>query len=106
MSKRKANKHVPKIIADISEGRYSLKRVSEGERDPSRLSRIKKLFKKLKKAKGELIEDRIILFFELGKELGEDNVYVGEKMIEYVHERCTKVLRKATHEFQLVKTGR
>src|SRR6266540_3328697 len=79
MSKRKANQYVPKIIADLSEGRYSLKRVPEGERDPSRLCRIKRLFKKLKRAKGELIEDRIILFFELGKELGDDNIHVGEK---------------------------
>src|SRR6266498_756742 len=79
MSKRKANQYIPKIIADLSEGRYSLKRVPEGERDPSRLCRIKKLFKKLKRAKGELLEDRIILFFELGKELGDDKICVGEK---------------------------
>src|SRR6266540_2838175 len=79
MNKRKANQYIPKIIADLSEGRYSLKRVPEGERDPSRLCRIKKLFKKLKKAKGELIEDRIILFFELGKELGDDKIDVGKK---------------------------
>src|SRR6266498_4062183 len=79
MSRCKANQHVPKIIADLSEGRYSLKRVPEGERDPSRLCRIKKLFKKLKRAKGELLEDRIIIFFELGKELGNDKIYVGEK---------------------------
>ena len=26
MVKRKANQHIPKIIADLSEGRYSLKR--------------------------------------------------------------------------------
>ena len=106
MNKRKANQYVPKIIADLSEGRYSLKRVPGGERDPSRLCRIKKLFKKLKKAKGELLEDRIILFFELGKELGDDKIYVGEKMIDYVHEGCTKVLKRATHGFQLVKIGR
>ena len=79
MSKCKANRYIQKIIADLSEGRYSLKRVPEGERDPSRLCRIKKLLKKLKKAKGELIEDRIILFFELGKELGDDKTHVGEK---------------------------
>src|SRR6266498_3697557 len=79
MSKRKANQNVSKIIADLSEGQYSLKRVPEGERDPSRLCRIKKLFKKLKRAKGELLEDRIILFFELGKELGDDKICVGEK---------------------------
>src|SRR6266540_440126 len=79
MSRRKANQDVPKIIADLSEGRYSLKRVPEGERNPSRVRRIKRLFKKLRKAKGELISDRMLLFFELGKELGEENVNVGEK---------------------------
>ena len=79
MSKCKANQYLPKIIADLLEGRYSLKRVPEGERDPSRLCRIKKLMKRLKKAKGELTEDRMILFFKLGKELGENQVSIGEK---------------------------
>ena len=77
MDKHKANQHIPKIIADLSEGRYSLKRVLEGERDPSRLGRIKKLLKKLKRSKGELIGDRLILFFELGKELGNDKIKIG-----------------------------
>src|SRR6266542_3974420 len=95
MSKRKANQHVPKIIADLSEGRYSLKRVPEGERDSSRLCRIKKLFKKLKKAKGELIEDRIILFFELGKELGTDNVAIGEKNDRLCARRVYKSFEKS-----------
>src|SRR6266540_2260540 len=79
MDKRKANQHIPKIIEDLSEGRYSLKKVSEGERGPSRLGRIKKLLKKLKRSKGELIGDRLLLFFELGKELGEEKVNLGEK---------------------------
>src|SRR6266540_940432 len=79
MDKRKANQHIPKIIADLSEGRYSLKRVPEGERGPSRLGRIKKLLKKLKRSKGELIGDRLILFFELGKELGDDQIKEGDK---------------------------
>src|SRR6266498_1125645 len=95
MSKRKANQNVLKIIADLSEGRYSLKKVPEGERDPSRLRRIKKLFKKLKKAKGELIEDRIILFFELGKELGEDKIYVGEKNDRLCARRVYKSFEKS-----------
>src|SRR6266542_3194580 len=95
MSKRKANQYIPKIIADLSEGRYSLKRVPEGERDPSRLCRIKKLFKKLKRAKGELIEDRIILFFELGKELGDDNIYVGEKNDRLCARRVYKSFEKS-----------
>src|SRR6266536_2365349 len=95
MSKRKANQNVPKIIADLSEGRYSLKRVSEGERDPSRLCRIKKLFKKLKKAKGELTADRIILFFELGKKLGDDKIYVGEKNDRLCARRVYKSFEKS-----------
>ena len=79
MSKRKANQYLLKIIADLLEGRYSLQRVPEGEREPTRLGRIKRLLKKLKKAKGELTEDKMVLFFELGKELGEDKVFIGEK---------------------------
>src|SRR6266540_5937569 len=95
ISNRKANQHVPKIIADLLERRYSLKRVPEGERNPSRLCRIKKLFKKLKKAKGEVIEDRIILFFELGKELGTDNIYVGEKNDRLCARRLYKSFEKS-----------
>ena len=79
MSKRKANQNVPKIIADLVEGRYSLKKVPEGERDPSRMKRIKKLLKKINKVKEEVIDERMIFFFELGKELGDDKIYVEEK---------------------------
>src|SRR6266540_3792931 len=95
MSRRKANQDVPKIIADLSEGRYSLKRVPEGERNPSRICRIKKLFKKLKKAKGELMSKRILLFFELGKELGEENVNVGEKNDRLCARRVYKSFEKS-----------
>src|SRR6266498_1494515 len=95
MSRHKANKHIPKIITDLSEGRYSLKRVPEGERDPSRLGRIKKLLKKLKRVKGELLEDRIILFFELGKELGDEKVYVGDKNDRLCARRVYKSFEKS-----------
>src|SRR6266498_2879378 len=95
MTKHKANQHVPKIIADLSEGRYSLKRVPEGERDPSRLGRIKKLFKKLRKAKGELMEERMILFFKLGKELEEDKIHVGEKNDRLCARRVYKSFEKS-----------
>ncbi len=95
MDKRKVNQHIPKIIADLSEGRYSLKRVPEGEKGPSRLGRIKKLLKKLKRSKGELLEDRIILFFELGKELGDDNIYVGEKNDRLCARRVYKSFEKS-----------
>src|SRR6266542_1674962 len=95
MSRHKANRYVPTIITDLSEGRYSLKKVPEGERDPSRLGRIKKLLKKLKRAKGELLEDRIILFFELGKELGDDNIYEGEKNDRLCARRVYKSFEKS-----------
>ena len=95
MDKRKANQNVPKIIADLSEGRYSLKRVPERERGPSRLGRIKKLLKKLKRAKGELIGDRLILFFELGKELGDEKVKEGEKNDKLCARRVYKSFEKS-----------
>src|SRR6266542_1618061 len=95
MSKRKANQYILKIIADLSEGRYSLKKVPEEERNPSRLCRIKTLFKKLKKAKGELMEDKIILFFELGKELRDDKIYVGEKNDRLCARRVYKSFEKS-----------
>src|SRR6266542_1747090 len=95
MSKKKANQHVPKIIADLSEGRYSLKKVPEGERNPSRLCRIKKLFKKLRKAKGELMSERILLFFELGKELGEERINVGKKNDRLCVRRVYKSFEKS-----------
>ena len=95
MDKRKANQNVPKIIADLSEGRYSLKRVPEGERGPSRLGRIKKLLKKLKRSKGELIGDRLILFFELGKELGDDQIKEGDKNDRLCARRVYKSFEKS-----------
>ncbi len=95
MSKRKANQYIPKIITDLSEGRYILKKVPEGERDPSRLCRIKKLFKKLRRARGEVMEDRMILLFELGKELGDDNTCVGEKNDRLCARRVYKSFEKS-----------
>ena len=53
------------------------------------------MVKKLKRAKGELIEDRIILFFELGKELGDDNIYVGEKNDRLYARRVYKSFEKS-----------
>src|SRR6266542_6521830 len=95
MDKRKANQHIPKIIADLSEGRYSLKRVPEGERGPSRLGRIKKLFKKLKRAKGELLGDKLVLFFELGKEVGDEKIKDGDKNDRLCARRVYKSFEKS-----------
>ena len=95
MSKRKANQQVPRIIADIVEGRYSLKRVSEGEKDPSRMKIIKKLLNKIHKVRGKLIEERMILFFELEKELGEKVIILGEKNDRVCARRVYKSFEKS-----------
>ncbi len=95
MDKRKANQHIPKIIADLSEGRYSLKRVPEGERGPSRLGRIKTLLKKLKRSKGELLGDKLVLFFELGKELGDEKIKDGDKNDRLCARRVYKSFEKS-----------
>ena len=66
------NQYILKIKKDLQEGCYSLKKVLEEERDPSKVKRVKKLWKKIKKAKEKLIEEKMLLFFELEKELEED----------------------------------
>ena len=43
MTKQKSNQTVQKIKVDVQEGRYSLKRVPGGKRNPLRAKRIKKL---------------------------------------------------------------
>src|SRR6266540_7346978 len=94
-SKRKANQNMSKVIADLLEGRYSLQRVPEGEWEPTRLGRIKRLLKKLKKAKGETTKTKMILFFELGKELGVDNVTIGDKNDRLCARRIYKSFEKS-----------
>ena len=79
MTKQKSNQAIQKIKADLQERRYTLKKVPEGERNPSRTKRIKKLWKKIKKVKEESIEDKMLLFFELGKELEDEYMQGGNK---------------------------
>ncbi len=77
--KQKSQQAIQKIKADLQEGRYSLKRVPAEERNPFRPKRIKKLWKKIKKAKEESTEDKMLLFFELEKELGDERIPGGNK---------------------------
>ena len=79
MTKQKLEQSIQKIKTDLQEGHYSLKRVPAGERNPFRAKRIKKLWKKIKKAKKESIEDKMLLFFKLGKELGDERTQGGNK---------------------------
>ncbi len=43
MTKQKIKQTTQKIKADLKEGQYSLKRISERERNPSRAKRLKKI---------------------------------------------------------------
>ncbi len=79
MTKQNANQYIQKIKADLQDGQYSLKKVVEGERNPSREKRIKRLQRKIKKAEKEMTEEKILLFFELGKELGDKRMDVRNK---------------------------
>ncbi len=79
MTKHNSKQNVQKIKADLQDKRYSLKRVPAGERNPLRMKRIKKLWKKIERAKGKLTEERMLLFFELGKELEDERTNGGDK---------------------------
>ncbi len=56
-----------------------MEKVIERDRDPLRRKRIKSLEKRINKTKQELTKDRMLLYFELGKELGKEYVKGGSK---------------------------
>ena len=95
MTKRNLNQKIQKIKADLQEGHYTLKRIPEGEKGPSRVKRIKKLWKKIGKAKEELTEEKMLLFFELGKELEEERTNSGNKNLRLVARRVYKSFEKS-----------
>jgi len=95
MTKQKLEQSIQKIKTDLQEGHYSLKRVPAGERNPFRAKRIKKLWKKIKKAKEESTEDKILLFFELGKELGDEHTQGGNKNYKLTAQRLYKSFGKS-----------
>src|SRR6266542_6111163 len=95
MTKRKSNQYVQKIKADLQEEKYSLKRVPAGERNPLRTKRIKKLWKKIERAKEELTEDKMILFFELRKELGDERTDIRNKNNRLIARRLYKSFEKS-----------
>jgi len=53
--------------------------VDESIKNPSRKKRIKVLMKKTQKMKGEQIKDRMLLLFELERELDDKYIYKGNK---------------------------
>ncbi len=95
MTKQKSNRIVKKIKADLQEGHYNLKRVPAGDRNLSRGKRIKKLWKKIDRAKEELTEDKMLLFFELGKELEDERADIGNKNYRLIARRLYKSFEKS-----------
>jgi len=87
----------------LTRKKVQFEKVSEDERNSFRVKRIKKLRKKIEKVKEELIEEKILLFFELGKELRDDYTWSGEKMIKFLFKDCIKVLRKLIYKCHLIK---
>ncbi len=95
MTKQKSKQTVQKIKADVQGGHYSLKRIPDEDRDPSRAKRMKKLWKKIKKAKEESTEEKMLLFFELGKELGDEYTLSGIKNYKTIARRIYKSFGKS-----------
>src|SRR6266498_5362314 len=95
MTKQKSNQVIQKIKADVQEGHYSLKKVPAGERNPLRAKRIKKLWKKIKKVKEESTEDKMLLFFEYGKELENERTSGGNKNYRLIARRLYKSFEKS-----------
>src|SRR6266498_1952447 len=94
MTKQRSNQTVQKIKADVQGGHYSLKRISGEDRDPSRTKRIKKLWRKIKKAKEKTTKEKMLLFFELGKELGDEYTQGGIKNYKTIARRIYKSFGK------------
>ena len=69
---------IQQIKDNIQRKNYTLKRVNKSEKNSFRKKNVKKLLKKIREEKGESIKDRMLIFFELNKELGEDQIN-GEK---------------------------
>ena len=63
---------IQRIKKDLSERRYILKKVKEQRKNLFHKKKIKKLMKKVKEAKKESLKERMLLLFELEKEMRED----------------------------------
>jgi len=64
--------NIQQIKDDVQRKEYNLKRMNESEKDPFRKKRVKRLLRKIRNKKGESTKDRMLTFFELSKELGDD----------------------------------
>ena len=81
---------IQQIKSDLRERRYTLVKVEEINKNPSQKKRIKRLIKKVKKAREESTKERMLLSFELGKEMGEDRAKGGNKHDKTLAQRIYK----------------
>ena len=95
MTKQKLSQTIQKIKTDLQEGQYSLKRVPAGERNSLRIKRIKKMWKKIERAEGESTEKKMLLLFELEKELGEEYTRGGNKHQKLIAQKVYKSFEKS-----------
>src|SRR6266498_145583 len=70
-------------------------RIPARERNLSRVKRIKKLWRKIEKAKKELIEEKMLLFFELGKELEDERMDCENKNYRLIAQKIYKSFEKS-----------
>ncbi len=92
MTKEYQNKQ--QIIKNIKEGQYSWEKVMKGEKNLSWAKKIKKLEKKIQKARKEFTKIRMLLLFELGKKLEEDYKNGGNKYDKHLAWRIYKSFEK------------
>ena len=67
-----------KIIKDIEQGRYQLKKIEE-ELSPTRKERLSKWTKKIERSREETQEKKMSLLFGLGKKLQNNYTRGGNK---------------------------
>ena len=67
-----------KIIKDIEQGQYQVKRIEE-ELNLSRKERLRRRMEEIERSREETYERKMLLLFRLGKELRDDYTRGGKK---------------------------
>ncbi len=84
-SKMSINKcKIQQIINDIKEENYQLEWIKKEERDFSKQKKIKKLYKKIQKIIEESSKDKMLLLFELRKNLEDEYIKEGNKRYKVI----------------------
>ncbi len=80
MFQTKMKQHTQQIINHIKEGKYQLKKIKEEKRDSFRQKKVKKLCKKIEELSGKSTKAKMLLLFELEKNLEEEYTKGGNKI--------------------------